>query len=148
MTGRGRRWRNVPLPEAHVVGLLASGGLQAWRPWPLATDHPGAVLGGSLVGLGLVVVAWAVVAVGRQAVGSPTDLVTGGPYRYSRNPMYVGWTAIYVGVGLLSGVAWVAALLPLVVVAVHVTVRREERRLERRFGADYRDYVREVRRYV
>lgn len=98
--------------------------------------------------LGLTVVAWAVVTVGRRDIQSSSLLVTEGPYRYSRNPMYVGWTSLYVGVALVANTAWLLVLFPLIGIAVHVIVRREERILGQQFDEDYRAYREDVRRYL
>lgn len=143
------RWRNVPVPEPHVGGLVVGTVLHWLRPWPLPTGGwLQFVAGAVLLAVGLGVVAWAVRAVGRRDVADPGTLVTGGPYRYSRHPMYVAWTVLYVGVALLADEAWFLVLLPVVAAAVHGTVRREERRLERQFGEAYRRYRAAVRRYL
>jgi protein-S-isoprenylcysteine O-methyltransferase Ste14 len=80
----------------------------------------------------------------RAAVGvdleRPDQLVDSGPYAFSRNPMYVAWTLGYVGVALVAGTAWPLLLLPAVLVLTHVVVKREERCLERRFGAACQSY--------
>jgi protein-S-isoprenylcysteine O-methyltransferase Ste14 len=78
----------------------------------------------------------------------PNQLVQSGPYAYGRNPMYVAWTLGYVGVALVAGIAWPLLLLPVVLVLTQVVVMREERFLERRFGAAYRNYEASVRRYL
>lgn len=76
-------------------------------------------------------------------------LVTGGPYSFSRNPIYLGNTMIMVGVGLISGIAW---FLPLALAAAIATqklaIQREEQHLEIRFGKKYRDYCKRVRRWI
>lgn len=143
------RWRNVPVPEAHVAGLLVGGVLHVLRPWSLPVEPPPALAVGSvLVVVGLVLVGWSVRVVGRQSIDSAETLVTTGPYQYSRNPMYVGWTALYVGIVLVSDTVWPLVILPAIAVLTHRTVRREERALDARFGAEYRDYRRAVRRYL
>lgn len=145
----GWRWRNVPVPIAHVAGLAGGVGLEQWRPWPVGVgDLVSIPVAGVLAVVGLAVGAWAVRVTGRQDLGTPSELVTDGPYRYSRNPMYVAWTAIYVGVAFAAATAWPLALLPVVAVLVHRQVRREERALEARFGVAYRRYRRRVRRYL
>lgn len=104
-------------------------------------------LGAALSLAGAAVGAWAVRTAGRLDIASPTGLVTGGPYRYSRNPMYVGWTALYVGIALVADAAWPLVILPAVAVMTHRTVRREEWALAERFGGDYASYRERARRY-
>jgi protein-S-isoprenylcysteine O-methyltransferase Ste14 len=78
-----------------------------------------------------------------------TALLTEGPYRLSRNPMYLAMVVQYVGLAMLFNALWAIALLPLALVVVHVTViKREERYLEQRFGEDYRAYKARVRRWI
>lgn len=76
-------------------------------------------------------------------------IVTEGPYRLSRNPAYLGMTLTYAGIAVLSNSPWALGPLP---IAVAVTDRgviaREERYLERKFGAPYLDYKRNVRRWI
>jgi protein-S-isoprenylcysteine O-methyltransferase Ste14 len=78
-----------------------------------------------------------------------TALVTSGPYRITRNPMYLGMAFLYAGLALSLGMIWSLALLPLVLVVVdRLLITREERYLEARFGERYRDYRRRVRRWL
>ncbi len=80
----------------------------------------------------------------------PTTLIaTTGPYRWTRNPMYLGMALVYAGlaIGLDGPIAF--ALLPLVLIAIQTQViAREERYLEAKFGDDYRRYKAEVRRWL
>lgn len=148
MTEMGR-WRNVPVPEWHVAGLLGGGVLHGLRPWSLPIDRLAGLVGGSvLVFVGLVVVGWSVRTVGRQLTDSAETLVTTGPYRFSRNPMYVGWTGLYLGLALLADTVWPLVLFPAVALLVHRQVRQEERALQRRFGRAYESYRERVRRYL
>jgi protein-S-isoprenylcysteine O-methyltransferase Ste14 len=78
-----------------------------------------------------------------------TCLVTGGPYRYSRNPDYVGQTMLYIGIAVAANSWWPLLLLPLVLLVVHYgVIRREERYLEREFGREYRVYAATVPRWL
>lgn len=78
-----------------------------------------------------------------------TALVTDGLYRYSRNPIYLGLTLVYLG--LVAGLASLGALvllLPLIATMQVGVIHREERYLERKFGDDYRAYKQRVRRWL
>jgi protein-S-isoprenylcysteine O-methyltransferase Ste14 len=78
----------------------------------------------------------------------PSTLISTGPYAISRNPMYVGWTSLYVGGALITRNTWMVASLPVVAGAIHRDVLREEHRLERAFGEEYLRYRKRVRRYL
>jgi protein-S-isoprenylcysteine O-methyltransferase Ste14 len=78
-----------------------------------------------------------------------TALVIEGPYRLTRNPMYLGLLSLYLGVTCWSGLMWPLILTPVLVWVIHVTViGREERYLTRKFGDDYRRYQAQVRRWL
>jgi len=72
-----------------------------------------------------------------------------GPFRYTRNPGYAAFALTYLGVSLLAGARWPLILLPgLLVLVDWGVIRREERYLEERFGSDYTEYRRRVRRWI
>jgi protein-S-isoprenylcysteine O-methyltransferase Ste14 len=76
-------------------------------------------------------------------------LVIHGPYRLTRNPMYLSLLCLYLAVALWFGVVWALVLVPLVVVAVQrLAIAKEERYLEQKFGAIYRQYRTRVRRWI
>lgn len=81
--------------------------------------------------------------------GEPTVLVTDGPYRFSRNPLYLSLALILLGTAVYLG-----SLTPFLVVPAFVWVigalfiRPEEAKLAAAFGDDYRDYCRRVRRWL
>jgi protein-S-isoprenylcysteine O-methyltransferase Ste14 len=78
-----------------------------------------------------------------------TNLVTTGVYRFSRNPIYVGLTLIYLGVTLLTDSLVALVLLPLVLIFIRFgVIEREERYLEIKFGEAYREYKGRVRRWI
>jgi protein-S-isoprenylcysteine O-methyltransferase Ste14 len=144
------RWRvsNIPVPEAHLAGLGASLLLHLLRPRRLGAS-PLTRLGGALMMMGGAGLAgWATRAAGSTDLEQPAQLITNGPYALSRNPMYLAWTLAQVGAGPLFGSQWPLRLLPGVLAATHLSVIREERRLEERFGASYRDYAKRVPRYL
>jgi protein-S-isoprenylcysteine O-methyltransferase Ste14 len=143
------RWSNVPLPQTHLLGLGAGILLQviaSWKlSWPAWIGH---ACGWPLILAGLWLAAWGVRAAADVDLQRPDQLVLGGPYAFSRNPMYVAWTLVYVGIALAADAAWPLLLLPVVLLVTHVVVVREERCLEHRFGPAYRRYKTSVRRYL
>jgi protein-S-isoprenylcysteine O-methyltransferase Ste14 len=78
-----------------------------------------------------------------------TALVTEGPFRYSRNPIYLALTLLYVGVALLINALWILLLVvPALVVIRYGVIAREEVYLTRKFGDAYRQYTAQVRRWL
>ena len=111
--------------------------------------------------LGILLVVAAVVlfaaSVGKfRAAGTPvpgnkatTVIVRSGPYRFSRNPIYLAFSLLQVGIAIWVNSLWlVATLIASVAVMARIVIPREEQYLERRFGADYLDYKKSVRRWV
>jgi protein-S-isoprenylcysteine O-methyltransferase Ste14 len=79
---------------------------------------------------------------------SPSLLLT-GPYRFTRNPMYVGMTLVHIGIGIAVNNLWIALFaLPALVVVHFTAVLPEEKYLSEKFGEPYRTYLAEVRRYL
>lgn len=78
-----------------------------------------------------------------------TALVFDGPYRFTRNPIYVGFALIYAGAAIWSGITWALIVLPAVLFVVATSViAREERYLESTFGDEYLNYKSRVRRWL
>lgn len=76
-------------------------------------------------------------------------LIEQGPYRLSRNPLYVGMLALYVALTLLAPTFWGLVLFPAAVLLVRWgAIAPEERFLRERFGAPYDDYTQRVRRWL
>ena len=106
------------------------------------------------VALGVVLVTWSVWLM-RDAGTTPqpgqptTALVTTGPFRFSRNPIYVAYVPIYVGTALVVNSLTVLLFLPVAVLLIQrVVIRREEQYLENKFGQEYLDYKSKVRRWL
>ena len=77
------------------------------------------------------------------------ELVLRGPYRFTRNPMYLGLTCIQIGLGLLLNNLWVSLLAAFSLLVVHIiAVVPEERYLIKKFGDSYKGYLIKVRRYL
>lgn len=144
----------VPPPVLYVVPAVAGWGVDRVVPLGFLPGGLPLPVGLLLVAIGL---ALAVAAAGymHRAGTSPepwrptTVLVTGGPFRFSRNPIYLAYTLGYVGFGCLANGLWVLLLLPVPIAAVHFGfIVREERYLARRFGDEYAEYAARVRRWL
>lgn len=139
-----------------VVTMLVV--LSAWLihallgPWPMLVRVP--ALGGGLVALGFSVMMWArILFTSRNTtlfVGRPSSqLVCDGPFRLSRNPMYVGVVVSLVGLALWIGTWPFYLAVPVTVLILnYVHIPREERLLREVFGEQYRAYCQEVRRWL
>ena len=149
----------IARPPRIAYLFLGIGAILGWL-WPLSllpAGSPAALrfgVGGGLVAVGLVVMTLAVRAF-RDAgtnVETPkpaTALVTDGIYARSRNPMYVALALLFAGIAVLADSGWLALLLvPYVAVLRIGVIAREERYLERKFGAPYRAYRARVRRWL
>ncbi len=144
------KWSNIPIPEAHLIGLITGTILQLLLTHKLfQLSWIGYAIGFplSIVGIGLC--AWSVIEAKELNIASPNMLLEGGPYTLSRNPMYVGWTLIYIGISFAANTVWTLEILPFVLIYIHfVDISREERVLEEKFGEKYRQFKSRVRRYI
>jgi protein-S-isoprenylcysteine O-methyltransferase Ste14 len=78
-----------------------------------------------------------------------TAIVTEGPYRFTRNPLYLSMTLIYAGITALANALPAAVLFPIVLrIMRRGVIEREKRYLERKFGDEYLIYKAQVRRWV
>ena len=118
--------------------------------WGAATQ----TLGWLLVGVGLALFAWTLMTFSRHRTTvnpykAASSLCTGGPFRFSRNPIYLGDWFILAGVSLLLNTVWPLAFAPLIWVMLRFgVIRHEEAHLEATFGDVYRDYKASVRRWL
>ncbi|CAN5874235.1 hypothetical protein BH23ACT4_BH23ACT4_13280 [soil metagenome] len=147
-SGRGWRWKNVPVPEAHLI--LIGAGLVLGLVWPFDVALPAwaRILGWFAVLHGVVLSAWATSSAGSVDLEAPSRLVIGGPFAFSRHPMYLAWTVAFAGLGLVLSNLWFALLLPILAAIVHLETGREENRLHAVFGVEYDSYRSRVRRYL
>lgn len=144
----------VPPPLVYAVALVAAWWLDARLPLTLDLGWAARPLGWGLIGLGLAGFVWALVAIwGQRTTVNPykaaSNLVTGGPFVYSRNPIYVSDWFVYGGVTLLLHTAWPLLFLPLVWLVMRFgVIAHEEAHLEAKFGEEYRAYKARVPRWL
>jgi protein-S-isoprenylcysteine O-methyltransferase Ste14 len=147
----------VPPPLMFLVPLVAAILVDRQRPWPIQEGNRAlSMIGGAAVITLGAALGVAAVRTFRKAnttilpaVRPTTQIVAKGPYRYTRNPMYVGMAFAYVGLSLLLNNGWALLLFPAVLVAVdRFVIRREERYLAAKFGPLYYDYCTRVRRWI
>ena len=145
---------HVPPPLVYATALALGLWMSAWIPCRWLPAAVCRVAGWTLISGALALVLPAFFGFFRAGTTvrpdrSASSLVTGGPYRLTRNPMYVSTTLLYAGVATLYQAVWALPLL--VVVLVYIdrrVIRLEERFLERRFGSDYAQYCAKVRRWI
>ena len=141
-------------PLLYGLGLAAGFLLQWVAPRAILTSGARYPAGAALLTLGLGLALWGRRVMERAGTNvnptlPATALVVSGPFRFSRNPLYVALTSMDVGLALLANALWVLVLvLPVLLVLHYGVVRREERYLEAKFGDAYRHYRSRVRRYL
>jgi protein-S-isoprenylcysteine O-methyltransferase Ste14 len=152
-----RRLLRIPVPWVFVLGYLLGAGLESLLPVSVAPDVRYNVTlsaGLAVFAIGAALAAWGWITFYRARTTrvpgeASSALVTWGPYRFSRNPMYVGLAIAYVGEALIQRQIWPALLLPVVIAHVSfVVIPVEEAKLEEVFGARYAEYRRRVRRWL
>jgi protein-S-isoprenylcysteine O-methyltransferase Ste14 len=143
----------APPPLIYLIAMLGGMLLNRAYPLPMLSPFVARALGVACAAAGVVVLQ-ALLAF-RKAHTNPepwkptTALVVRGPYRFTRNPMYLGFTCVYIGIACWFNTAWPLLLLPIVLIVMHYgVIVREERYLALKFGADYESYMRRVRRWV
>ena len=141
-------------PLVYSLSILAGALLQRVSPLPFPSRALAAPLGVSLVVLALALFAYSVAKF--RTAGTPvparkptTAIVRTGPYRFSRNPIYLAFSVLQLGIAIWANSLWLLMTLAVAVALVHnVVIRREEQYLERRFGGEYLDYKGSVRRWL
>lgn len=144
----------LPPPLIYFAGLLGGWALNQIASLMINFGQIGSVMGWGLITFGLFGMAWALreIRVYRTTVNpykAASALVTTGPFRFSRNPIYVSDWLVYAGVTFLLQTWWPWILAPVVWVLVRYgVIRHEEAHLRAKFGADYSTYCKTTRRWL
>ncbi len=154
----GDRPNRFPWPPFLLSGITALAlAVDYWivpLPVPFAETAAAKVLGMLLLGSGLGLVAWAVLAFHRHATSIRPDraskvLMTSGPFALTRNPIYLGEAAALLGAGMLfDRLSLVLAAAAFLVAVTFLAVRGEEAHLARRFGDAYEQYCQRAGRWL
>ncbi len=154
MAATTNHFRRALPPPLVFLGYLLGALILNWAlplrlPW-----LPVRILGGLLVIGGLLLAASAIREM-RKLHATPdarrpaAALVTGGPFRFTRNPIYLGFLLIYLGFTLLAGTLWGILLSPFLIATVtRWVIQREEAYLSQRFGGEYTTYRSRIRRWL
>jgi protein-S-isoprenylcysteine O-methyltransferase Ste14 len=142
-------------PIAWALAIVAGLALDWLVPLRFLPDEvPAGFLGASLFVLALALAVWAIATMTRAGTNVPTNrpttaIVESGPYRFTRNPIYLGMVLGLIGLSIAFDTLWLlVALVPFWLVIRYGVVAREEAYLERRFGDVYRGYRSRVRRWL
>jgi protein-S-isoprenylcysteine O-methyltransferase Ste14 len=144
----------VPPPLIYLLPLALGLLLDRRLHIPFLPRGVARIIGWPLVGSGMALTAWSV----RTMLGADTTirpdkpvsiLIQDGPFRYTRNPLYLSDAMIYAGISVLRNALWAIVLLPLVLYVIQrEVIGREERYLERTFGEEYLNYKERAPRWV
>ena len=146
-------------PLGWGLAVLAGLALQWLEPLPflllgLPAGWPDLWLGVVMFLLALALAVWAIATMTRAGSNVPTNrptttIVESGPYRFTRNPIYLGMFGGQIGLALAFDSLWLLLMLvPFALVIRYGVVAREEAYLERKFGDVYRSYRSRVRRWL
>ena len=142
-------------PLAWALAVIAGFALDWLEPLALLPeDWPTGWLGAVVFVLALALAVWAMDTIVRAGSNVPTNrptttIVEGGPYRFTRNPIYLGMILGLIGLAIAFDNLWLLMMLvPFALVIRYGVVAREEAYLERKFGDVYRGYSSRVRRWL
>ena len=150
---------HIPVPWVFVltylIGVVVELVLRPYLPVRAVEMSPGVgATGVALFVVGALIAGWGLVTFRRARTTTvpgqvSSQLVNWGPYRFSRNPMYVGLTLAYLGEAGILRQIWPILLLPLTIAYVNwIVIPLEESRLLETFGAEYQRYQGRVRRWL
>ena len=144
----------APPPLIFLSGLILGGILTYFYPFPMMIGGLAVMLGNLLALLGIAVIYIIYLQMKRAKTNiepwkPTTKILDTGLYAVSRNPIYLGMILIYLGITFLANSLWFLPFLPIVLAIIHYgVILREEKYLEEKFGDDYLDYKKRVRRWI
>ena len=146
-----------PPPLAFIVGMAIGFALQLFIPVRVVTSSRGAhnlvLLASGLLSVSASLIIASVIAFRRARTThtfsvASTSLIVGGPFRISRNPLYLAGILFHAGVAMAANAFWPLVLLLPAIALVNTLIKREEAYLTKRFGLEYDAYRNRVRRWI
>ncbi|MGO4440180.1 methyltransferase family protein [Rhizobium sp. RAF56] len=145
----------LPPPIWALLFLILTAGASYLAAWPAVPRVHSLSVGIGLIAVSFLAPVWALILFRREGTqinptsGTNNKLVTGGPFQFTRNPMYLGLVVLSLGVAVATG-AILMFVAPILVFAtanwVHIPF--EEAKMRRQFGPAFDDYARNVRRWL
>ena len=145
---------HVPPPVVHGLGILLGVGAAGLLPLRLPPSGWLTATGALLLAVAGILAGWGFREFQRSRNPVPPNrpvraLMTRGPFRFSRNPLYLALALLHGGMGLVLANGWVLlSLIPALLIVRYYVIAREEAYLRRRFGATYAAYAARVRRWL
>ena len=141
-------------PLVYLASILVGALIEFAAPLPFLPQRLAVPLGASIVVVSIALFTSAVAKF--RAANTPvparkptTAIVRTGPYRFSRNPIYLAFSLLQLGIAIWVNSRWLLATLVVAVALMdYVVIPREEQYLERRFGSEYQEYKASVRRWL
>lgn len=144
-----RFFTNFPIPVPFLIGIMGGWAIQQyWLRWQLSFTYSGEI-GVAILTVATLLIIRSVISSLQINIDDPDSLLYSGPYSFSRNPMYLGWTIFQIGIAIVSNNLWMLVLTAPAFLVVHFyDVIKEEQILEEKFGDEYKNYASNVRRYI
>jgi len=146
---------SFPPPLVYIAFLVLGILVNVRYPVRILPSTPGWPLGGAMLAGGIVLgPVWGIWTLRRAGTtvrpNKPTTtLVTGGPFRFSRNPLYLSMALVYAGIAIMAHSLWALVMLvPVILIISRFVIRPEEAYLARTFGTEYERYKMNVRRWI
>ncbi len=155
-TKRNKTYANVKIqpPLLVLIHIVLAFALTWLIPLPLVVPQTLRLSGFILVILGFLLGLGALLAfrrtrTTRSSGSSATQLITFGIYRFTRNPVYLGFLLMLVGIPLNAGSYWGIPLTPIMIILFNrLVIEQEEENLAQEFGEEYKSYKAKVRRWL
>ncbi len=146
--------KNIHPPVVTLFYIIAAYTLKWSIPIPYAVPSILRIAAFALMIIGFALAAAAFVEFRKAKTtlnphGSVTTMATNGVYRFTRNPIYLGFLLMVIGFPLQSGTYWGLVIAPLFIESINsLVIKHEETYLERKFGKEYTEYKSRVRRWL